>query len=70
MDWLKGLDDEDILSELEKIARSHGEGDWWEKASRAEKESILKGHQEYLDGKGIPHEEAKKMVSSKLIMGL
>ena len=66
IEWLKQVKDPRILSELESLARSHQEGDWWDSTSEAAKASILKGHQEYLDGKGIPHDQAKEMLKKRL----
>lgn len=64
--WLQQVNDLRILEELESLARAHQEGDWWQSTPESVKASILQGHQEYLDGKGIPHEEAKAILKKRL----
>lgn len=64
--WLQQVNDVRILKELESLARSHQEGDWWQSTSEAAKASILQGHQEYMNGKGIPHDEAKQILKKRL----
>lgn len=55
IEWVKGLDDPDIIHGL--IAMSMSDKNWWDKISQEERDGILRGHQDYLAGRTIPHEE-------------
>ncbi len=47
IEWLKQLQDQTLLAELEVIAKSQSEGDWWEELPDTVKESIQKGNQDF-----------------------
>lgn len=66
MDWLKNLNDEKLISELELIARSHQQGDWWSELPTPVKESIAKGQQDYQDGNVMSRAEAKELLRSRM----
>lgn len=62
MDWLQGLNDQKLIAELEQIARSHQQGDWWTDLPEPVKESIEKGQQDYKDGNVMSRAEAKELL--------
>lgn len=62
MDWLQGLNDQKLISELEQIARSHQQGDWYAELPDAVKKSIEKGQQDYEDGNVMSRTEAKELL--------
>jgi predicted transcriptional regulator len=49
--------DESLLQEI-KVLLESASGDWWEKTSQAERESIERGIQQADRGEVIPHEQA------------
>ena len=64
--WIQSLQDQRLLAVLQNIAESHQDKDWSNDLSDGEKASILQGHQEYIDGKGIPDAEARAILKSRL----
>ena len=63
--WLKQVQDQRVLAELEAIAKSHTEGDWWEELPDAAKDHIQRGNQDYLAGRVISNSEAKRRFTEK-----
>ncbi len=67
IEWMAGLNDLTLIARLEEIARSHQpQVDQWDQLPKEVQEGIQKGHQDYLDGRVIPHEEAMARVKKKV----
>lgn len=62
IEWVEGLEDQEIIDSLEKLS----EQGWWDELSEFEKSEIEKAQKEYEDGLGIPDQEARKIISRKL----
>lgn len=65
IEWLKQVQDHNLLAELETIAKSHSKGDWWEDLPDSVKESIQKGDQDFSEGRVISNEEANRRFAEK-----
>lgn len=58
--WLSTLSDNSIIDKLMELRNSEG-GDWWNKLSETEKESIEKGIKDANEGKLNPHSKARQV---------
>lgn len=65
IEWLKQLKDQNMLAELEAIAKSHSEEDWWNELPESVKEAIQRGNRDYLEGRVISNEEANRRFTEK-----
>ncbi len=65
---LVNMKDVSLLQKLESVIQSHQlkTGDWWDEISDGEKKAIEEGISQLDRGEGIPHEEMRKMIDSKL----
>ena len=66
MVWLASLNDLDLIAQLEEIARSHQNNIQWKNLPEHVKTGIQRGHQDYLDGRVLPHEEAMDRIRRKV----
>ena len=64
INWLHGLDDEEVISRVEQIQSN--KSDWWNEISQVEKEGILRGIEDVKAGRIIPYDEVKKDIKKWL----
>lgn len=57
IDWIKGLDNETLLSGLKSIQESNKTDDWWDDLSDREKQKIDEGIKDADAGRMISNEE-------------
>lgn len=61
IDWLSGLEDQDIIEYLKLVKESHEAGnDWWEELTEVQKKGIEKGLNDVKEGRIVSHEEVRK----------
>jgi len=58
--YVDGADEKSLLV-IERILENEKEEDWWDTLPKEVKLSVKKAIKEIDEGKGIPHEEVKKM---------
>lgn len=64
IEWMLGIDDPAILTQLKAFKKATEEG-WWDLVSDAEKLAIEQGIAELDAGHSIPHEEVMRDVKAK-----
>ncbi len=53
--------DEKVVKMVFAMLEVNAENDWWDDLSNDEKKSVTKSLKELDEGKGIPHQEVKKL---------
>lgn len=62
IEWIRNLDDEEILEHIKILKESiEDTSDWWNEISDAEKAGIKRGLEDVKAGRVTPHEEARKI---------
>jgi len=61
IEWLKNLDDDDIISYLKIVKNSkESNSDWWDDLTDDQKQAIQRGLNDIDNGRITPHDEVKK----------
>ena len=66
MQWLASLNDPNLIAQLEEIAKSQRESDEWNSLPKEVREGIQRGHQDYLEGRVMPHDEVMDRIRKKV----
>lgn len=63
INWISSLQEEDILSEVEKIQKE--KTDWWDKVSKEDKIAINEGLEQFEHGEFLTHAQVRTKIKER-----
>lgn len=56
-EWVKGIEDDELLQNLELVRKSYQKGDWFNDLSQSEKDSIQRGLNDHKNNQTLSSKE-------------